>query len=147
MKRPPDYSPTAKAFKPRKQLQSELSAMVNGAVYHGHDDENLGLPNRSASSAHRGCRWQGSSVRGVYRRRAPGRSLRVGVQGRPLGGLCADCGGFGFECHHVVPIYLGGPALPGPDGLVWLCRACHFKRHPSRRRAVWDALLARLRGG
>ena len=63
------------------------------------------------------------------------------------GGLCADCGGFGFSCHHKIPLYRGGPALPGLDGVVWLCRTCHFKRHPSRRRAVWDALLSRLRGG
>ena len=63
------------------------------------------------------------------------------------GGLCADCGGFGFSCHHKIPLYRGGPALPGLDGVVWLCRTCHFKRHPSRRRGVWDALLSRLRGG
>ena len=62
------------------------------------------------------------------------------------GGLCSDCGRFGFSCHHKIPLYRGGPALPGLDGVVWLCRTCHFKRHPSRRRAVWDALLARLRG-
>ena len=62
-------------------------------------------------------------------------------------GLCADCGGFGFECHHKITLYLGGPPMPGPDGVVWLCRTCHFRRHPSRRRTGWDALLDRLRGG
>ena len=62
-------------------------------------------------------------------------------------GLCADCGGFGFECHHKIPLYLGGPPMPRLDGVVWLCRSCHFRRHPSPRRAAWDALLDRLRGG
>ena len=62
-------------------------------------------------------------------------------------GLCADCGGFGFECHHKIPLYLGGPPMPPLAGVVWLCRTCHFRRHPSPRRAAWDALLDRLRGG
>ena len=60
-------------------------------------------------------------------------------------GLCADCGGFGFEAHHKIPLYLGGPELPDLSGVVWLCRSCHFRRHPSRWRTSWDALLARLR--
>ena len=82
---------------------------------------------------------------GVYATSA-WRSLRAACKAA-AGGLCADCGRFGFSCHHKIPLYLGGPALPGLDGVVWLWRTCHFKRHPSRRRAVWDALLARLRGG
>ena len=81
----------------------------------------------------------------IYRSRE-WQALRIACRSA-AGGLCADCGGFGFEAHHVVPLYRGGPALPGLDGVVWLCRRCHFRRHPSRRRAVWDALLARLRGG
>ena len=80
--------------------------------------------------------------RGVYATSA-WRSLRAACKAA-AGGLCADCGGFGFSCHHRIPLYLGGPALPGLDGVVWLCRRCHKKRHPSRRRAVWDALLKRL---
>ena len=60
-------------------------------------------------------------------------------------GLCADCGGYGFECHHVVPLHLGGPALPDLAGLRWLCRRCHFQRyHHSTRRAAWDRLIAQL---
>ena len=43
------------------------------------------------------------------------------------GGLCLDCGGFGFSRHHhVVPLYRGGPELPGLDGVVWLCRVVSF---------------------
>ena len=39
-----------------------------------------------------------------------------------------------------------GLNLPGLAGVVWLCRSCHFRRHPSRWRTSWDALLDRLRG-
>ena len=63
------------------------------------------------------------------------------------GGLCADCGEFGFECHHKIPLDRGGPPMPPLAGVVWLCRTCHFRRHPSRRRTAWDALLTTLRGG
>ena len=85
----------------------------------------------------------GKLGRGVYATSA-WRSLRAACKAA-AGGLCADCGRFGFSCHHKIPLYLGGPELPGLDGVVWLCRACHKKRHPSRRRAGWDTLLARLR--
>ena len=63
------------------------------------------------------------------------------------GGLCAECRGYGFECHHLVPIHLGGPALPELSGVEWLCRTCHFRKHGSPRRAGWDALLTQLREG
>ena len=82
---------------------------------------------------------------GIYRTRE-WQVLRAACK-RAAGGLCADCGGFGFECHHKIPLYLGGPALPDLSGVRWLCRACHFLRHPSRRRAAWADLIDRLRGG
>ena len=63
------------------------------------------------------------------------------------GGLCADCGGYGFECHHLVPIHMGGPPIPGLDGVVWLCRRCHFRKHGSPQRTGWDAVIAQLREG
>ena len=83
--------------------------------------------------------------RGVYATSA-WRSLRAACKAAARG-RCADCGGFGFECHHVVPLYLGGPELPGLSGVVWLCRSCHFKNHKPAARRAWDRLLDRLRGG
>ena len=85
----------------------------------------------------------GQRGRRVYATRAWG-SLRAACWAA-AGGLCADCGGFGFEAHHVVQISRGGPELPDLSGVEWLCRRCHFERHGSRRRSGWDALLDRLR--
>ena len=81
----------------------------------------------------------------IYRSRG-WKALRAACKAA-AGGLCADCGGYGFECHHKIPLYLGGPELPDLSGVRWLCRRCHFKRHGSPRRASWDALLTKLRGG
>ena len=86
----------------------------------------------------------GKLGRGIYATRA-WRLLRAACKAA-AGGRCQECGAAGFECHHKIPLYLGGPELPGLAGVVWLCRSCHFRRHPSRWRTSWDALLDRLRG-
>ena len=85
----------------------------------------------------------GKRGREVYRTRA-WRSLRAACKAA-AGGRCQACGGFGFECHHKIPLYRGGPELPDLSGVVWLCRTCHFRTHPSRWRTSWDALLERVR--
>ena len=57
------------------------------------------------------------------------------------------CRRWGGEVHHVVPLVAGGAALPGLDGVVALCFACHSKRHGRRvdpDRARWRDLLARI---
>ena len=58
----------------------------------------------------------------------------------------ARCGRYGSECHHLVPLYLGGPSLPPLSGLEILCRGCHLKNHKPAARRAWDRLLDRLRG-
>ena len=58
------------------------------------------------------------------------------------------CHAWANECHHVVPLDEGGPAVPGLDGIVVLCDAHHVKRHHPgldlEERARWRALLARI---
>ena len=81
----------------------------------------------------------GKRGREVSTRTRAWRSLRAACKAAAGGLLCKTCGGFGFECHHKIPLYRGGPELPDLSGVVWLCRTCHFRRHPSRWRTSWDA--------
>ena len=60
---------------------------------------------------------------------------------------CVRCHRYGNEAHHKIPLASGGPALPDLSGIEILCRQCHFREHPARRRVRWDALLAKLSGG
>ena len=59
---------------------------------------------------------------------------------------CSRCRRYGNECHHKVPLHLGGAEFPDLGGVEILCRSCHFKRHDTPRRTGWDALLTKLRG-
>ena len=73
------------------------------------------------------------------------KSLRLAAL-QAAGWRCSRCRRYGNEAHHLVPLASGGPVLPPLAGLEILCRSCHFKRHPSKRRTGWNALLSRLRG-
>ena len=57
------------------------------------------------------------------------------------------CHAWANECHHVVPLDEGGPAVPGLDGVRVLCSDHHMRRHGGHvdpDRARWKELLARL---
>ena len=62
-------------------------------------------------------------------------------------GRCQTCGVWCWadgECHHRDPLARGGPAIPPLDEVNWICKPCHFRKHPSARRAPWQTLLAEL---
>ena len=92
----------------------------------------------------RGSKMAGKLGAAIYRSRE-WQALRAACKAAARG-LCEDCHGAGFECHHRIPLYLGGPLLPDLSGVVWLCRRCHLKNHKPAARRAWDRLLARLRG-
>lgn len=40
---------------------------------------------------------------------------------------CQGCGAADdLEVHHILPVHAGGPELAPPEGLITLCRHCHF---------------------
>ena len=91
----------------------------------------------------------GTLGRGVYATRA-WRSLSAACKAA-AGGLCADCGSFGFECHHKIPLYLGGPELPGLAGVAVAVPVVSFSAAPVAVAHVMGrtarSLAVRLKGG
>lgn len=48
---------------------------------------------------------------------------------RRVVGACEDCGSTDdLTVDHVVPVALGGPMLPGPEGVRVLCRSCNSSK-------------------
>ena len=41
--------------------------------------------------------------------------------------MCQACGrAKDLEVHHILPVNAGGDELPPPEGLITLCRDCHY---------------------
>ena len=114
------------SYKPRPR--GERSQRRERAEYHGRDDEKWRGRVHPIYPHTGGVRWLGSSGwPSIAARHGRGSERRA----RRRRAVCVRTAiGFGFECHHVVPLYLNGPHDPSLAGVVWLCRACHFQTTP-----------------
>ena len=116
------------AYKPRRNT-SDLSD-GNAPSIAGADDE-VGRCRVLTFRPYTGdLRWPGRSARPSIAA-VNGSALREPRAGRLRAVCVRTAAGSVSRCHHVVPLYLGGPPTSHPEpASVWLCRSCHFRRPP-----------------